>query len=195
MRASDRTFQFCTEVKNEWSCNFTADCLQGVEINSAQGKFTFRKDYLHPSSQFFWCTCICICLMSHFKIQFHCTAVGRPAHWCHCCVTHAIGSRDMPAVHTTFHFASNSSCGLLNNILFSDTSRSFDCECFCLKWILFVQKNITWGYINIIFCIRIFLWNPFTNGRPSNNLFWVAVPFTQKTVCCTARNNRTMFFT
>jgi len=36
MRATNRTFQFCTEAVNDCSCNFTAVCLQGVEINSAQ---------------------------------------------------------------------------------------------------------------------------------------------------------------
>jgi hypothetical protein len=82
MRATKGTFHFCTEAKNERSCNFTAVCLQGVEINSAQGNCTFRNDCLHNSSQFFLCTriCICICLMSYFKIQFSCTAVGKPAH-------------------------------------------------------------------------------------------------------------------
>ena len=127
--------------------------------------------------------------MSYFNIQFHCTLVGKPAHWCHCCVTHAIGSRDMPAVNTTFHFASNSSCGLIKNILFSDTSRSFDCECYCLKRTLFYKKTITWGYINIVFYSRIFPRTPFTNGRPSNNFFSVAVSFTQKIVCYATRNN------
>ena len=36
--SANRTFQFCTEAMNDSSRNFTAVCLQGVEINSAQGQ-------------------------------------------------------------------------------------------------------------------------------------------------------------
>ena len=52
-----------------------------------------------------------------------------------------------------------------------------------------LQKTITWGYINIVFYSRIFPRTPFTNGRPSNNFFSVAVSFTQKIVCYATRNN------
>ena len=47
---------------------------------------------------------------------------------------------------------------------------------------LYKKKIITRGYINIVLYIRIFLWNPFTNGRPPNNLFGAVVPFTQNIV-------------
>ena len=132
--------------------DFTAVCLQGVEISSPEGNLTSRKHCLQRSSQFFWRTCICICLMSYFKIQFHCTVVGKLAHWCYCCVTHAIGSRDMPAVRTTFHFVSNSLAGFQRTFYFLiRQDHSLLVLLFETDPVLYKKNTISWGYINIIF--------------------------------------------
>jgi hypothetical protein len=126
MRKTNHTFLFYTEIKNEWSCTSTpmsswcSDLLStGTNLPLPRTVYTITVSsfgahlFIFPSYL--------------FKIQFLCTVVGKPARWCHCCVTHAIGSRDMPTVHMTFHFSSNTSCGLLKNIVLFAALRSFDC--------------------------------------------------------------------